>query len=94
MLMLLYYVYILRSRKTGIYYTGYTVDLARRLREHNYGQTISLRKHRPLEIIYKEEYNSVNDARARERQIKRYKSGEAFKRLINKTMPPTPLAGY
>lgn len=79
----MYFVYILRSLKSGIYYTGYTNDLIRRLREHSSGKTRSLIKHIPLEIIYKEEYNNLKEARDRERQIKSYKSGVAFNKLIN-----------
>ncbi|MDP3729690.1 MAG: GIY-YIG nuclease family protein [bacterium] len=80
----MYYVYILKSKVTGRYYTGSTNDLKRRLYEHNNGKTRSLWKHRPLEIIKFEEYANMQDAKNRERQIKRYKSGEAFKKLIEK----------
>lgn len=78
----MYFVYILQSKKTGRYYVGYTRDLARRLQDHNRGKTKSLLKHIPLEIICVEEYSAREDAVKRERQIKKYKSGEAFKRLL------------
>ncbi|HEY4475598.1 MAG TPA: GIY-YIG nuclease family protein [Candidatus Paceibacterota bacterium] len=75
--------YILRSKRSGKYYTGYTRDLDRRIKDHNSGKTRSLIKHAPLEIIKVEEYSFLEDAIKRERQIKKYKSGEAFKKLIN-----------
>ena len=78
-----YYVYILQSAKTGKYYVGYAADVEKRLLRHNSGRTKSLLKHIPLEIIKIEEYPVYEDARRRERQIKRYKSGEAFKKLLN-----------
>jgi putative endonuclease len=79
----MYCVYILRSKRTGKYYTGYTGDLVeKRLRYHNSGNTKSLQKHTPLEIVRIEEYTRKADAVYRERQIKSYKSGEAFKKLI------------
>ena len=78
----MYYVYILRSKKTGKYYTGYTRDVEKRLQEHNNGKTKSLRKHIPLEIVRIEPYTFYEEARKRELQIKKYKSGEAFKKLI------------
>jgi putative endonuclease len=78
----MYYVYILKSKKTGIHYIGYTKNLDERLKYHNTGRTKSLRKHIPLEIIRVEEYPLYDQARARERQIKQYKSGEAFKKLL------------
>ena len=77
-----YYVYILRSTKTGKHYSGSTGDVQRRIKEHNRGATKSLRKHLPLEIVKLEEYATKALAATRERQIKSYKGGEAFKRLI------------
>lgn len=78
-----YFVYILKSKRTGKYYTGYSDNPHRRLKEHNSGKTKSLLKHIPLEIIHEEEYKTIEEARKREKQIKKYKSGEAFKRLLN-----------
>ncbi len=78
----MYFVYILKSGKTGTYYTGYSNDVECRLQEHNRGRTKSLRKHIPLEIVHIEEYSFIKDAIKRERQIKSYKSGEAFKKLV------------
>lgn len=79
----MHYVYILRSVKTGKHYTGHTKDVEERLKYHNYyGKTRYLYKHRPLEIVRVEEYNTREEAMQRERQIKRYKGGEAFKKLI------------
>ena len=78
----MYYVYVLRSKKTGRYYIGYTNNLEERLKYHNSGRTISLRKHIPLEAIKVEEFRFYEDARKREKQIKKYKSGNAFKKLL------------
>ena len=80
----MYYVYILRSKRTRRYYVDYTADVAKRLLQHNSGKTKSLLRHIPLEIIKIEEYALYEDARRRERQIKQYKSGEAFKKLLNR----------
>ena len=78
----MYYVYILKSKKTGTYYTGYTQDLKNRLQYHNSGKTKSLWRRRPLEIIRVEEYATKPEALRRERHIKAYKGGEAFRKLI------------
>lgn len=51
--------------------------------EHNSGKTLSLKNRRPLEIIYFEEYDSQVKAYAREKQIKSYKGGLSFKKLIS-----------
>ncbi|MEK7553365.1 MAG: GIY-YIG nuclease family protein [Patescibacteria group bacterium] len=89
----MYFVYILKSKKTSRHYIGYTDNLQRRLKEHNSGKTKSLIRHIPLEIILVEEYKILEEARKREKQIKSYKSGEAFKKLLNNKILPTPLAG-
>ncbi|MBN1823844.1 MAG: GIY-YIG nuclease family protein [Endomicrobiales bacterium] len=78
----MYYVYILKNKITKKYYTGYTSDIAKRLKEHNSGKTKSLRNRGKYELVYKEEYETRSAAYRREREIKSYKGGEAFKRLI------------
>ena len=77
-----YFVYIAHSFKSGIFYVGYTNNIEQRLRDHNSGRTKSLRGHIPLEIVKVEVYTSRIDAMRREKQIKGFKSGNAFKRLI------------
>ena len=77
------YVYILQSEKDGGFYIGYTTDLSRRVQQHNAGKTRSLKHRRPLKIVYLEELNTIKEAKLREKQIKSYKGGEAFRKLIN-----------
>ena len=66
-----YYVYILHC-SDGSYYTGMTNDLDRRLEEHHSGLITSCYTflRRPLILIYFETSRYVNDAIAREKQIK------------------------
>ena len=78
----MHFVYILKSLKDGGFYIGCTTNLDKRLSIHNSGKAESLKKRRPLEIIYFERYDDQKRAYDRERQIKRYKGGEAFKKLI------------
>lgn len=78
----MYYVYILQSLKDNRYYIGYTDNIERRITEHNSGKTKSLNYRLPLKLIYKEEYLSKIAAIKRERIIKSYKGGNAFKNLI------------
>lgn len=77
----MYYVYILENID-GKHYIGYCEDLASRLKRHNSNQVRSTKNKGPWKIVYNEEYLNKNDAYARERQIKKYKGGEAFKRLL------------
>lgn len=74
-----YYIYILNSRKNGIFYIGYTNNLRRRLEEHNSGKVFSTKLHVPYELIYFEGYKSKKDALAREKALKHH--GQGIRRL-------------
>lgn len=63
------YMYILKC-SDGSYYTGSTRDLEKRIMEHNMGMGANYtRTRRPVELIYFEEFQRVDDAFAREKQI-------------------------
>ena len=79
---MMYYTYIIRSLSNGKYYIGYTSDLKQRLFEHNQNKTKSLRNRGPFEFVYFEGYQDKTEARKRELQIKSYKGGNAFKKLV------------
>ena len=78
----MYIVYILKSRVAGRYYVGSTSNLDDRIIRHNQGRNKSTKAYRPWNVILTEEYEIKEEALKRERQIKKYKGGEAFKRLI------------
>src|SRR3989344_1433576 len=78
----IWHVYILKSVQDGGYYIGCTSNIYRRLKEHNLGKTVSLRKRLPLLLVYSEQHNSKEEAFVREKQIKSYKGGVAFKKLL------------
>ena len=80
-----HYVYILRSLKDGRYYIGETADVAARLSYHNSGRQRSTRNRIPFELVRTEEFTTREAALKREKQIKSWKGGEAFKRLIGGT---------
>src|SRR3990167_8274650 len=81
---LMYTVYILTSQKSGHHYIGTTSNIAERLRHHNSGANRSTRNKGPWSVVYSEEYNNKSDAWKREQQIKSYKGGNAFKKLIGR----------
>jgi putative endonuclease len=63
------WVYILRC-SDGSFYTGSTIDLERRLWEHNEGLGANYTKTRtPVTLAYAEESRSVEDAFLREKRI-------------------------
>jgi putative endonuclease len=76
------WVYILQSLKDKKYYIGSTGDLTRRLAEHNRGQNKSTKHRKPFKLIYQEEFGEIFDAKNKEKIIKSYKGGNAFKKLI------------
>jgi putative endonuclease len=77
-------VYILKC-SDGTLYTGSTVDMAKRLREHNglKGGAKYTRGRRPVEVVYQEECETFAEVRAREAEIKRMSRGK--KLLLIKT---------
>lgn len=63
------YTYILRCAD-GALYVGSTTDLDDRLKRHQSGNGSEFTKlHKPVELIYKEEYNTYQEAFKRERQL-------------------------
>lgn len=78
----MYYVYILKNDFSNKHYIGSTNNLERRLDEHNRGRTKSTRTRGVWSIIYTEEFKIQIESIRRERQIKSYKGGNAFKALL------------
>ncbi len=79
----MYKVYILKSQIYSRHYIGHTDNINNRLIRHNKGYVKSTKNYRPWNILYTEEFKTKQEACKRELQIKSYKGGEAFKKLIN-----------
>jgi putative endonuclease len=87
-----YYVYLLRSISSGRLYKGFCSDLEQRLHEHNSGKTASTRPFIPWEIVYFEEFKSINQAIAREKYLKTSAGRKFIKKLYQIQVPrPTVL---
>ena len=67
----MFYVYMLKSRKDGNLYIGYTTNLKQRFSEHNEGENFSTKSRRPFDLLYYEAYVSQADAKQRERNLKK-----------------------
>jgi putative endonuclease len=81
---MLWYVYVLEC-KDGSLYTGITLDLDRRVREHNSDNRKGAkytRTRRPVILKYTETYKTQSEARVREAAIKSWKREYKIK-LIN-----------
>ena len=68
----MYYVYLLKSTKDNKYYIGQTQDVAKRLERHNAGQVISTKSRRPFKLVGYETYDSRNEARWAEYNLKNH----------------------
>jgi predicted GIY-YIG superfamily endonuclease len=66
-----YYVYIIKSLKSGKIYTGISKNPEKRLREHNKGDSKFTKGHRPWVLVYKEFVGDRRKARLREKELKR-----------------------
>lgn len=67
----LYYVYILTNRNHTVLYTGVTNDLERRCHEHKQKKTKGFTQSYNVDkLIYYEQFDYVDLAIAREKQIK------------------------
>ncbi|MCH7883502.1 GIY-YIG nuclease family protein [Patescibacteria group bacterium] len=73
----MYIVYILKCSDDTLY-TGSTIDLTKRLREHNEqkGGAKYTRARRPVVLVYKEECEILAQARERETEIKQMSRDE------------------
>jgi putative endonuclease len=79
---MIHWVYILWSERLKRYYIGSTSDIQRRIKEHNAGKSGYTRRGIPWKLVYKEISSTKQSAWIREMEIKRYKSGMQFKKLI------------
>ena len=69
-----YYVYILCSRSTNALYVGVTRDLRVRVEQHRAGAVKAhTKKYRIHRLIYFETHETLDEARTRERRIKRWR---------------------
>ena len=69
----MYFVYILANWDDSVLYIGVTGNLPRRLYEHRNGLVEGFtKKYHVHKLVYFEEYSEVNDAIAREKQLKRW----------------------
>ncbi|MCU1421572.1 MAG: Excinuclease subunit domain protein [Microbacteriaceae bacterium] len=63
------WVYMLKCSDES-YYTGSTLDLARRLVEHDLGEGANFtRSRRPVTLVFAEEFDRIEEAFAREKQL-------------------------
>ena len=72
-----YRVYVIRNRE-GKFYIGLSDDVARRVQQHNAGQSRWTKGRGPWTIVWQSEESSVTDARKLENPLKRQGRGKGF----------------
>jgi predicted GIY-YIG superfamily endonuclease len=74
-------VYILKTT-AGKYYIGSTSNLKNRIKHHQGGCTPSTRRLGKPDLIFRQEYPTLNDARFVERKLKKLKRKDYIEKII------------
>lgn len=78
----MYFVYVLKSKKDGKFYTGFSKNLKLRFEQHQNGLVESTKNRKPFELIYYEACLSQDDATHREKYLKTYYGKMFIKRRL------------
>ena len=83
-----WYVYMLVCNDQTIY-TGITIDVQKRLAEHNNGATGAkyTRSRRPVSLAYLEELPDRSSAASREHQLKKLSRQQKLQLIASSTIP-------
>jgi putative endonuclease len=75
----MYYLYILKCADKTLY-TGITVDLERRIKEHNHSNLGAkyTRARRPVKIVYSKKFRNRSSASKEENRIKNLSRAKKF----------------
>lgn len=76
-------VYILKSLKDLRTYVGYTSNFERRFNEHNSGLVKSTKHRTPLILLFKEEFQTIKEAKNRELWWKGSSGRRELKRIFD-----------
>lgn len=81
--MSVHWVYVIEC-DDGSFYTGYTTDVERRVREHDRGEGAKYTRGRtPVELVHAEQFESKSGAMSREYAIKQLSRAEK-ERLVER----------
>ena len=79
----MFYVYVLRSEKTGRRYVGSSRDVHSRLQQHNSGHSLATKHGAPWRLIHQEEFLTRTEAVRRERFYKTGRGREFLDQLTS-----------
>ncbi len=75
------FVYILKNEK-GNFYIGSTVNLERRIKQHNNGNTYSTKRMGNLKLVFSQKYEKLKDARKIEYKLKSLKRHDYIANIV------------
>ncbi len=75
----MYYFYVLRFKKSGKLYKGYTSDLKRRIKEHLCGNSVFTSQNGNFDLIFYEAFINKKDAQEAEKYFKSGHGREVLK---------------
>ncbi|MDD2565527.1 MAG: GIY-YIG nuclease family protein [Candidatus Gracilibacteria bacterium] len=79
----MFYIYIIKSEE-GKFYIGETDNIEKRLNQHNSKEFRGFTSgYNNWLVIYSESFATKKEALIREKEIKSYKGGYKFKKLVN-----------
>lgn len=78
----MFYCYIIKSKINGAYYIGSCENMTKRLNQHNQELVPATKRYSPWDLIYKQEFLTLKEARKRELQIKSWKKRSAIEKLV------------
>ncbi len=87
------YVYILRCSDARHYY-GSTNNLIKRLAQHRKGEVRSTKWRLPVQLVYFEECQTLDQARQKEHSLKNGRTRRKAIELMVKNFPPDRLAPF
>ena len=76
------YVYILVNKPRNRYYVGCTTNVQKRLQRHYSGYVHSTKRMLPVELAFKQYYQSMSEARIVEKKLKNLKRKDFIEKII------------
>jgi predicted GIY-YIG superfamily endonuclease len=82
-----YFIYLLQSEKSGVWYSGLSSDPKSRLIQHNQGKSKFTSGHIPWKILYPEKAGDLKNARKMEKYYKSAAGKRKLKKYWEETNP-------
>ena len=76
------WVYILESERDGRFYVGSTLDLNRRISQHQHGHTQTTAGMGVIKLVFSQEFKTLEEARAIEKRLKRLKRKDYLQKIV------------